>query len=313
MLGRPQISTTTTQASSSKTPPAALESFAVKAIKKVDKNTNPLEYYMQKRELKLHQTVSSHTNVVSLYHSFNDADSIYLVLEFCVGGDLHNLIFREKLFMQQDNLIKSCFGQILQGLYHCHQLSVFHRDIKPSNILCSGDWSRYMLADFGLATDQLQSTDWGCGTLQYMSPSVQVVAPLWTGKAYSTTKSDIWSSKGFNFIEGRASLFTSGSVEQEVVDLVAHILRLQPVDRIGSVSTLISRFSSLQALYKPKIPSPFIDHTSAGYEQASIASINHADNRTNDNDTDHEEEYSEDDGDTIKLLSSVESESFRPV
>jgi len=156
-----------------------------------------------------------------------------------------------------------------------------------------------------------------------------------SGKAYSKIKSDIWSaglvlvnlltatcpwykasrteSSFLNFIEGRASLFTSGSVEQEVVDLVTHTLRLQPAKRIGSVSTLISRFGSLQALYKPKLPSPFIDPnigTSARHEQA-INHVDYPDDHTNDNDTDHEEEYSEDDGDTIKpqVLSSVESES----
>lgn len=62
------------------------------------------------------------------------------------------------------------FLQILDGVEHCHELGIFHRDLKPENILCARGGERLMIADFGLATSEKQSTDFGCGSTFYMSP-----------------------------------------------------------------------------------------------------------------------------------------------
>lgn len=44
-----------------------------------------------------------------------------------------------------------CFDQVLSGIEAAHLVGVVHRDIKPENILCDGDATTFVVADFGVA------------------------------------------------------------------------------------------------------------------------------------------------------------------
>ena len=152
-----------------------------RAVKILDKrNLSDAAARRVRREIVLHHVVSEHPNVVTMHLAFEDAMFVYLVLDYCPGGDLFARIADDKCFFRNDELSKAVFLKILDGVAHCHQQRVFHRDLKPENILCSEDGSQVYVSDFGLCTAGLVSQTFGCGSSPYMSPGMSLCRPLQT-------------------------------------------------------------------------------------------------------------------------------------
>lgn len=141
--------------------------LAIKCLKKPQRGSR--SYLLQRREFEHHKLVSGHPNIVAFHRCFSDGLFVYVVLDFCNGGDLFSAITEKRLFYGNDRLIKSVFVQLLEAVGHCHKVGVFHRDIKPENVLCSDD-GIIRLSDFGLSIMSPYSIDFGCGSIYYMSP-----------------------------------------------------------------------------------------------------------------------------------------------
>ncbi|KAI9851028.1 MAG: hypothetical protein M1838_004639 [Thelocarpon superellum] len=164
--------------------------YAVKALNKI--GLDPRQRKFQQREIQLHHHASHHPNVVSLVKILDDVDCTFVILEFCPEGDLFSNITERGHYVGDDYLAKRIFLQILDAVDFCHSIDVYHRDLKPENILVTdGGWT-VKLADFGLATTDRITTDFGCGSTFYMSPECQQSAP----KGYSgylSAPNDVWS------------------------------------------------------------------------------------------------------------------------
>lgn len=141
--------------------------YAVKCLNKVGLDQRQRSF--QCREILLHGLASHHGNVVTLYNVIEEETCIYVVLEFCEEGDLFGMITERQRYLGDDDLIKSVFLQILDAVEHCHGAGIFHRDLKPENILCQEDGRKVVLADFGLATSDKTSGDFGCGSVSSLS------------------------------------------------------------------------------------------------------------------------------------------------
>ena len=123
-----------------------------------------------RREVLAHQRMSDHPNVVSMHDAFEDKDYVYIVLDFCPGGDLFGKVVDEQLYFRNDELAKSVFLQILDAVETGHHRHIYHRDLKPENILSNEDGTKIYLTDFGLATGNQVSETFSCGSSSYMSP-----------------------------------------------------------------------------------------------------------------------------------------------
>jgi serine/threonine protein kinase len=87
--------------------------------------------------------------IVALYCSFQDAENLYLVLEFVQGGDMLSLLSRASLLDEQ--IARFYIAEIALAIQSVHACGFVHRDIKPDNILITTR-GHIKLADFGLST-----------------------------------------------------------------------------------------------------------------------------------------------------------------
>jgi len=164
--------------------------YAVKALNKV--GLEPRQRKFQQREIQLHHQASAHPNVVSLVKIMDAPDCTYVVIEYCPEGDLFSNITEQGKFVGNDVMIKRAFLQILDAVEYCHSVGIFHRDLKPENVLVTDQGMTCKLADFGLATTDHVTSDFGCGSTFYMSPECQTAAPK-AYSCYASAPNDVWS------------------------------------------------------------------------------------------------------------------------
>ncbi|KAI9317636.1 kinase-like domain-containing protein [Dichotomocladium elegans] len=152
---------------------------------------------LQHDEVTIHEHhVGHHPNVLGFVKTVRvNKQWKFLILEYAPDGDLFNAITNpESDLVGNDHAIRHIFVQILDAVQHCHERGVAHRDLKPENILMFPD-HHVKLADFGLATTQLVSAEFGCGSTFYFSPECQ--GGLGKNheqiKGYSTHPNDVWS------------------------------------------------------------------------------------------------------------------------
>ncbi|KAG8695593.1 hypothetical protein FRC08_007680 [Ceratobasidium sp. 394] len=100
---------------------------------------------------------------------------VYMVLDYVGGGDLFTLIAERHRYIGHDALVTDVFLQLVDAVVWCHERGVKHRDLKPENVLCDQDGHRVVISDFGLATMERWSRDFGCGSSYYMSPGTSRV------------------------------------------------------------------------------------------------------------------------------------------
>ncbi|XP_071412326.1 serine/threonine-protein kinase Nek1 isoform X2 [Pithys albifrons albifrons] len=129
-----------------------------------------------------------HPNIVLYRESFEENGCLYIVMDYCEGGDLFKKINAQKGVLFSEDQILDWFVQICLALKHIHDRKILHRDIKSQNIFLTKDGT-IQLGDFGIArvlnsTAELART---CiGTPYYLSPEICQNKPY-------NNKSDIWA------------------------------------------------------------------------------------------------------------------------
>lgn len=146
------------------------------------------------RELEVLRTLD-HPHVVRLYESFDDDEHLYLVLELCRGGNLHERLMTHGGKMCEQE-VAVLMKQMISAVQHLHLRGIVHRDVKPENWVFVNedqDDTHVKLCDFGLACILgLASgvrTSKGVGTTAYMAPEARCGAPT-VGFA---DRVDVWS------------------------------------------------------------------------------------------------------------------------
>uniref|UniRef100_A0AAX7UP08 Maternal embryonic leucine zipper kinase n=1 Tax=Astatotilapia calliptera TaxID=8154 RepID=A0AAX7UP08_ASTCA len=130
----------------------------------------------------------SHQHICRLYQVIETSTQIFMVLEYCPGGELFDYIIAKDRLSEEETRV--FFRQIVSAMAYVHSQGYAHRDLKPENLLIDGDHN-LKLIDFGLCAKPKGGLGYElmtcCGSPAYAAPE------LIQGKAYIGSEADVWS------------------------------------------------------------------------------------------------------------------------
>ncbi|KAH7481766.1 hypothetical protein PRIC1_014864 [Phytophthora ramorum] len=116
-----------------------------------------------------------HPYLTSLTYAFQTPDKLYLVMDYCGGGELFFWLKKDRRFSQQKARLFA--AEIILALQELHKHDIIYRDLKPENILLDLE-GHIRLTDFGLSKEAVTGagatggTKTFCGTPEYLAPEI---------------------------------------------------------------------------------------------------------------------------------------------
>ncbi|PIM98854.1 Serine/threonine-protein kinase involved in autophagy [Handroanthus impetiginosus] len=193
----------------------------------------------------------NHPNIIRLHDMIEEPGKIYIVLEYCKGGDL-SMYIQQRQGKIPEATTKHFMQQLAEGLKVLHQNNLMHRDLKPQNLLLStnGNNSILKIADFGFARSLQPAVlaETLCGSPLFMAPEIMTLQKY-------DSKADLWSVgvilfqlvtgktpfTGSNQLQLMHNILKSGELQfppdakdlsPHCLDLCKKLLRRDPVERL---------------------------------------------------------------------------------
>ncbi|CAI7798553.1 unnamed protein product [Closterium sp. NIES-54] len=120
--------------------------------------------------------------------------ALHLILEYCPGGDLFDLVIRQKRLTEAQ--AAAVFRQLLLAVHAMHRTGIVHRDLKPENILLS--------SGPGACRGRCTVAECNCSEIEGSSASVDIRSSgncisTSTRHSSSSSSNDTGSSRGTSF------------------------------------------------------------------------------------------------------------------
>ncbi|KAL9262581.1 Serine/threonine-protein kinase 1-like protein [Drosera capensis] len=129
----------------------------------------------------------THPNVVRYFGSYQGEEYLWIVMEYCGGGSVADLMNATEEPLEESQIAYIC-REALKGLAYLHSIFKVHRDIKGGNILLT-EQGEVKLGDFGVAaqlTRTMSKRNTVIGTPHWMAPEV-IQESRYDGKV------DVWA------------------------------------------------------------------------------------------------------------------------
>lgn len=167
------------------------------AIKSITKKSLAKSQSLLEKEIKILEELTKlqHENVVCLLDCKETPQYVYIVMEYCNGGDLADYLLQRGTL--SEDTIRLFTKQICGAMKALQSKGIIHRDLKPQNILLCHDESinnpspndiTLKIADFGFARflqDGVMAATL-CGSPQFMAVEILLSKPY-------DCKADLWS------------------------------------------------------------------------------------------------------------------------
>ncbi|XP_072376530.1 serine/threonine-protein kinase unc-51 isoform X7 [Diabrotica undecimpunctata] len=212
------------------------------AIKSITKKSLAKSQNLLGKEIKILKELTElhHENVVALLDCKESANNVYLVMEYCNGGDLADYLHAKGTL--SEDTIRLFLVQLAGAMKALYAKGIVHRDLKPQNILLSHSGAKthpqpseikLKIADFGFARflqDGVMAATL-CGSPMYMAPEV-IMSLQYDAKA------DLWSlgTIVFQCLTGKAPF--QATTPQALKQFYEKNANLQPKIPVGTSQEL---------------------------------------------------------------------------
>ena len=191
------------------------QKVAIKIMKKSSMDSSDLELVRTEIEI---LKICQHPNIIRLYNVFENADYMYIIMEYCSGGDLFSYL-ENRNFRVPEKRASTIIHKMAAAVYYMHSFGVAHRDLKPENVLMTSedDDSDIRILDFGLSKilGAYEKCDEPYGTLTYCAPEIIVDEP------YSKAV-DLWSLGIMTYLMVSGKLPFNSEDENEIARQVVY-------------------------------------------------------------------------------------------
>jgi serine/threonine protein kinase len=210
-----------------------------------------------------------HPNIVQLYEVFEDREHIYMAMEYCSGGNLHNyLVAYGKL---TESHARQWFRQLLSAVMFCQQQGVVSRDIKNSNVVID-DEGNAKLADFGLCVlvnnVNIERIGSSAGSAVFAAPEVYSARKT----PYQVIPSEMWALGAVlhsmikrvlpfpheNYSQHWHAYHVPENVSQSLQHLLKGLLAFNPQDRLSPIGVLSHPWVSGRPTMAPSSAEPAV-------------------------------------------------------
>ncbi|XP_051898539.1 serine/threonine-protein kinase ULK3 isoform X2 [Pristis pectinata] len=233
------------------------EVVAIKCVSKKSLNKASVENLLT--EIEILKTVK-HPHIVQLKDFQWDGENIYLIMEYCAGGDLSHFIRSRRVLPER--VARRFLQQLASALQYLHQRNISHLDLKPQNVLLSSrNCPHLKLADFGFA--------------QHMSPwdekhvlrgSPLYMAPEMVCRQQYDARVDLWSVGVilYEALFGRPPFASKSFTELESKIRSSKAVELPPGARVSPdcrdlLLRLLERDPEQRMIFEEFFTHPFVD------------------------------------------------------
>ncbi|CAH0724814.1 unnamed protein product, partial [Brenthis ino] len=195
--------------------------YAIKVMKKSDMiNKNMVAQVVTERNA---LALSRSPFCVHLFYSLQSASSIYLVMEYMVGGDLKSLLGVYGFL--EEAMAVFYVAEVTLALEYLHKHNIVHRDLKPDNMLISRT-GHVKLTDFGLSKIEIHR-DLEISDFVNCTPSLNMRTP---GQLLSLTSHLSFGSGGG---DGTQNSITETETCENLLDEIKETTKLKSVFNIN--------------------------------------------------------------------------------
>lgn len=111
-------------------------------------------------------------STVHLHWAFQTKNSLFLVMDYCPGGELSVHLQHAERFSEEVAVFYA--AEIVLALEHLHRHGIIYRDLKPENMLLTAS-GHLKLVDFGISKFGITEATIGattiCGSYEYLGTS----------------------------------------------------------------------------------------------------------------------------------------------